>query len=115
MKIKGSLNGWKVIVVLGLITLLLFLKNNLAIDVLAIIIGCVVYFGVAFFIKDRSHLSEQKERLDEVSQQLTTLKTNQNQQLNKVADQENQLVDQLRNHHYNYEFPNDEGLTFQTY
>lgn len=115
MKIKGSLNGWKVIVVLGLITLLLFLKNNLAIDVLAVIIGCAVYFVVAYLIKDKSHLSGQKERLDELSQQLTTLKNNQNQQLKKITDQEDQLVDQLKNHHYSYDFDNDEGLVVQTY
>lgn len=115
MKIKGSLNGWKVIVVLGLITLLLFLKNNLAINVLAVIIGCAVYFVVAYLIKDKSHLSGQKERLDELSQQLTTLKNNQNQQLKRVTDQEDQLVDQLKNHHYSYDFANDEGLVVQTY
>lgn len=115
MKIKGSLNGWKVIVVLGLITLLLFLKNNLAIDVLAVIVGCAVYFAVAYLIKDKSHLSEQKERLDKLDQQLTTLKNNQNQQLKVVTDQEDQLVDQLKSHHYNYDFANDEGLTVQTY
>lgn len=115
MKIKGSLNGWKVIVVLGLITLLLFLKNNLAIDVLAVIIGCAVYFVVAYFIKDKSHLSGQKERLDELDQQLTTLKNNQNQQLKKVTDQEDQLVDQLKNHHYSYDFANNESLVVQTY
>lgn len=115
MKIKGSLNGWKVIVVLGLITLLLFLKNNLAIDVLAVIIGCAVYFVVAYLIKDKSHLSGQKERLDELDQQLTTLKNNQNQQLKKVTDQEDQLVDQLKNHHYSYDFANNESLVVQTY
>lgn len=115
MKIKRSLNGWKVIVVLGLITLLLFLKNNLAIDILVIIIGCAVYFAVAYLIKDKSHLSGQKERLDELSQQLTTLKDNQNQQLKKITDQEDQLVNQLKEHYYNYDFANDEGLTVQTY
>lgn len=115
MKIKRSLNGWKVIVVLGLITLLLFLKNNLAIDILVIIIGCAVYFAVAYLIKDKSHLSGQKERLDELSQQLTTLKDNQNQQLKRITDQEDQLVNQLKKHYYNYDFANDEGLTVQTY
>ncbi|MBP2057956.1 hypothetical protein J2Z60_001131 [Lactobacillus colini] len=115
MKLIRSLNGWKVIVVLGLVTLLLFLKNTFLVDVLTIIVGCVVYFAVAYLVKDKSQLSEQKEQLNELSGQLTTLKNNQSQQLNKITNQENDLIDQLRSHHYSYDFENDKNLTVQTY
>lgn len=115
MKVTGSPAALKVIIVLGLVTLLLLFKNNLAIDVLAVIIGAAVYFVVSYLAKDKKHVASQKDRLNRLDRQLATLKNNQAQQLKPITDQEKQLLTNLKSQQFKYKFPNDQDLTSQSY
>ncbi|QNQ82394.1 NERD domain-containing protein [Lactobacillus sp. PV037] len=115
MKLKGSLNSWKVIVVLGLITLLLFLKNKFLVDLGAILLGAIVYWASSYLVKDKGNLAKQEQRVTQLQEKIGSLKKEQTKELEQIDEQENKLVSNLKKRHFPYQFPNSEDLSVQTY